>query len=164
MLVIWLWFVEGLPAVHSHNMDFHLSKLLPLISGVVAATPYFLAPVYLRKQIFNQDVNTLHQVRVMPFFASILSLRWTAEQLERNSEPCSLSWWAPMLYPWYWSSISRDRCDGGHPQPRTHPVSFMDYSKETLRMRYFLWKPLTSPREAGYSDTGISYLSWPLRF
>ena len=37
-------------------------------------------------------------------------------------------------HPWHWSSISGDRRGGGHPQPRTHPVSFMD---DSPRMLYF---------------------------
>ena len=45
-------------------------------------------------------------------------------------------------HPWHWSSISGDRRGGGHPQPRTHPVSFMDDSNETPRMLYFFVETL----------------------
>ena len=51
--------MEGLPGVHSHNMDFNLCEILQLVSGVVAATLYFSAPIYFRKQIFEKNVNTL---------------------------------------------------------------------------------------------------------
>ena len=56
--------VEGLSGLHSQNMVFNLNEILQLtprlfIAGVVASTIYFLAPIFLRKCISDQNGSTL---------------------------------------------------------------------------------------------------------
>ena len=60
--------MERLSGLHSHNMVFNLGRILQLIlfrldylfiAAVVAATLYFLAPIYLRNRISDQNGNTL---------------------------------------------------------------------------------------------------------
>jgi hypothetical protein len=99
--------VEGLSRVHSQNMDFNLSK----VSRVVAATSTSSRP-YISASKFPPKMEIpCHQDRLcaIPFFTSLLSFHWITGQLERNTNPFSLSGWAPMPFPWYRSSISGDR-------------------------------------------------------
>ena len=134
MLVIytctWLWFIVTRSSLTKYGFQLEQNSPAHFRGG---SRHLYLVPIYLRKQISAQNGNTLPPglpVRY-PFLRKLAELvsdywatwkkYWPLFSIWMGTHAVSL---VSIIYLWR----SHDGC---HPQPRKHPMSFMDDSNET---------------------------------